>query len=79
MGRMVTCQGLARCGLPHKRSLGQLLTHLQAPDWYYGDGERCRIIEEVARNDKYVRYEATPEGRAVLDVVFEDYQRIFLD
>ena len=56
-----------------------LLTHMQAADWYYGEGERCRLIEEVARSDKYIRYKATPEGRAVFDVVFEDYQRIFLD
>ena len=36
--------------------------------------------EADARRDEHaVRYNATPEGRDVLDVVFEDYDRIFLD
>lgn len=59
--------------------LEQMFKHFEAPVWYYGDEERVPLIQEVARSDDYVRYAATPEGRAVLDVMFEDYANIFLD
>ena len=59
--------------------LQQTFTWLQQPQWYYGDEARVPLIHETERTENYVRYRATPEGRAVLDVVFEDYGKIFLD
>lgn len=57
----------------------RILSYFEEPEWYYGDDERCRLVEEADRNDKFICFEATPEGRAVLDVVFEGYPRLFLD
>jgi ferredoxin len=59
--------------------LQKILSYLEASDWYYGDDETCQLIAEADRTEHYVRYQATPEGRAVLDVMFEQYQSIFLD
>lgn len=59
--------------------LQDVLKHLAAADWYYGDDETCVLIEETARNEDFVRYVATDEGRAVLDVLFEGYENIFMD
>lgn len=63
-----------------EEDLLNLMPYFQAADWYYGDEERCRLVEEdVERSSGSVRFRATPEGRAVLDVVFEDYSRLFMD
>ncbi len=35
--------------------------------------------QETARNEDFVRYQATPQGRDMFDVVYEEYQRMFLD
>ncbi|MGH7200590.1 MAG: NADH-quinone oxidoreductase subunit I [Planctomycetaceae bacterium] len=59
--------------------LQAILKWFEEDAWYYGEHETCRIIEEAARNDDFVRYTATAAGRAVLDVVFEDYAAIFMD
>ncbi len=59
--------------------LHALFDYFAEESWYYGDEERCRIATEVSRTETMIRYRATPEGRAVLDVVFEGYGRIFLD
>ena len=59
--------------------LFDILKHFEREDWYYDDDVRVRLIEETARNDEFVRFRATEEGRDVLDVAFEGYQRIFLD
>ena len=62
-----------------RQDLQQILAWYERPEWYYGEGETCRIVEETARSDHYVLYRATPEGRAVLDVIFPEYGKIFLD
>lgn len=59
--------------------LQQIMQWFEREEWYYDDNVRCRIVEQVARDDNYIRYCATSQGRDVLDVVFEDYQRVFLD
>ncbi len=63
-----------------EEDLQKILHYFEEPVWYYGEDENCRLIVEVARSDKFVRYQATTEGRAVLDVIFEKYdENIFLD
>lgn len=57
----------------------EAFSFLTAEDWYYDDDVNVAIVSEVARDEKYVRYVATEEGRAVMDCVFEDYGRMFLD
>ncbi len=57
----------------------EAFSYLTAEDWYYDDDVNVAIVNEVARDEKYVRYKATEEGRAVMDCVYEGYGRMFLD
>lgn len=59
--------------------LQAILERFAQPVWYLDDDENCAILIESARSEYYVRYSATPEGRAVLDAMFEGYGRLFLD
>jgi ferredoxin len=59
--------------------LHEILAWFDREEWYYGDDERCSIAREADRNELFVRFEATPEGRALLDVIFPDYAKIFMD
>ena len=43
------------------------------------DGETCQIVQEVEGGEKYRRYRATEDGRALLDVIFSQYRRIYMD
>ena len=52
---------------------------LAAADWFLTPDENAALIVEVPGGDDFVRDRATEEGRAILDAVFEDYDRIFLD
>jgi Pyruvate/2-oxoacid:ferredoxin oxidoreductase delta subunit len=63
----------------NEADLFDILKHFEREDWYYDDDVKIAIIEETARNDEFVRFRATEEGRDMLDVAFEGYQRIFLD
>jgi ferredoxin len=60
-------------------ALHEILDHLEQPVWFWDEDRNVALIEEAARNEDYVRYQATPHGRDVLDVIYEDYWRIFLD
>ncbi len=59
--------------------LQEIMGWLMQKDWYYDDDVTVEIVQEVARSEDYIRYQATEEGRDVLDVAYEDYQRIFMD
>jgi formate hydrogenlyase subunit 6/NADH:ubiquinone oxidoreductase subunit I len=60
-------------------ALHEIVNRLGQAVWFYDEGRRVPIVHEVGRTDDYVRYQATDEGRDVLDVAFENYGRIFLD
>lgn len=57
----------------------EYMTPLAAADWFLTPDENAAIIYEPQRSDDYVRYRATEEGRAILDAMFDGYERIFLD
>ena len=59
--------------------LNAVMQPMMEQAWYYDDATRVKLVYEAARDDKSVLYQATPEGRDVLDVIFERYHRIFLD
>ena len=66
--------------LPNEEeALTQVLTFLQQPAWMYSDEDKCRIVDDGESGEGYVRYTTTNEGRALLDVIFQDYNRIFMD
>ncbi len=52
---------------------------LAADVWFLTPDENAALIVEVPGGNDFVRYRATEEGRAILDAMFEDYDRIFLD
>ncbi|MBW3539844.1 MAG: 4Fe-4S binding protein [Planctomycetes bacterium] len=60
-------------------ALIEIVGRFEQPVWYYDEGQKVQLVRETSRTGDYVRYGATPEGRDVLDVVFQDWDRIFLD
>ena len=60
--------------------LHQYLERLQEPAWMYSEADNIRIVSpEVMPGEGYLRYSATEEGRDLLDVIFRNYGRIFMD
>lgn len=55
------------------------LQHFQQGVWMYTEQETCRIVEDPQAGEGYLQYEATEEGRDLLDVIFQHYHRIFMD
>jgi ferredoxin len=53
---------------------------LQEEAWMYSEEDNVRFVQEDAdKGENAVRYSATAAGRDLLDVIFDDYQRIFMD
>ncbi|MEZ6059679.1 MAG: 4Fe-4S binding protein [Planctomycetaceae bacterium] len=53
---------------------------LQQEAWMYSEADNVRIVQEQTQaGEGYVRYAATESGRDLLDVIFDNYQRIFMD
>jgi len=63
-----------------REDLLAILEWFTRSDWLYSeDGETVAIVNEVSRDDEKVQYNATVEGQALLDCIFDDWQRIFMD
>lgn len=56
-----------------------MLKHFQQQVWMFSETDNCRIVDEPVADTDFVVYTATEEGRALLDVIFGDYHRIFMD
>jgi hypothetical protein len=53
---------------------------LQEEAWMYSEEDNIRLVEENAESGEgYIRYVATEPARYLLDVVFDGYERIFMD
>jgi hypothetical protein len=53
---------------------------LQEEAWMYSEQDNIRLVQaETESGEGFVRYRATPEGRDLLDCMFKDYRRIFMD
>lgn len=53
---------------------------LQEETWMYSEEDNIRIVEEeTEKGDGFVRYKATSPARDLLDVIFQGYERIFMD
>ena len=63
-----------------EKELHRIFQLLQEAAWMYSEEDNVRIVqEETEAGDGYVRYTSTEEGRDLLDVIFQDYRRIFMD
>ena len=53
---------------------------LQEEAWMYSEEDNIRIVQADAETGEgFVRYQATQEGRELLDCMFRGYKRIFMD
>ncbi len=53
---------------------------LQEESWMYSEEDNIRLVDENAeKTDTFTRYRATEAARDLLDVIFDGYERIFMD
>jgi len=63
-----------------EESLHKIFHILQEESWMYSEEDNVQfVLEEVKTGEGFVHYSATEPGRDLLDVIFQDYQRIFMD
>ncbi len=63
-----------------RKDLVEILTWFQRPDWLYTEeGDTVRLLTEADRSESLIRYDATDEGRDLLDCIFEGWDRIWFD
>lgn len=63
-----------------RQDLLDIMNWWSQPHWLFTeDGDTVAVAEEYERDEFKVVYSATKEGRALLDCMFEDWQRIFMD
>lgn len=60
-------------------TLNGFVKAFQEEAWMYSEEDKVAILMAGEPGDKVIRYQATDEGRELLDCMFEDYQRIFMD
>ena len=60
-------------------ALKEVLDLMVEEVWMFSEEDNCRILEEPVEAEDYIHYRTTEEGRALLDVVYEEYHRIFMD
>ncbi|MCH2201698.1 MAG: 4Fe-4S binding protein [Fuerstiella sp.] len=60
--------------------LHEVLAYLQEDAWMYSAEDNIQLVEtETELGEGFVRYRATEPARDLMDVMFQDYQRIFMD
>ena len=70
-----------QCYLPASRQdLIDVVTWFTKPNWLFSeDGETVAIAELAANEDGYAKFVTTPDGRALLDCIYSEWKRIFMD
>ena len=60
--------------------LQQVFAALQEEAWMYSEEDNIRIVAEQSEaGDGFIRYSATEEGRDLLDCMYRNWHRIFMD
>jgi len=59
--------------------LNGYMRFFQRQAWQSSEAKPCALVEESRATDTYIQWQATDKGRALLDAIFDDYQRIFMD
>lgn len=63
-----------------REDLIAVLEWLSKPHWLFTeDGDTVAIAEEYSRDEHKVCFSSTQEGRALLDCIFADWKRIWMD
>ena len=67
--------------LPQERDdLKSILDYFTHSSWLYSeDGETVALATVSTNDEEKVCYEGTEQGRDLLDCIFDDWQRIFMD
>ena len=67
--------------LPAGRAdLTEVLDWLTQPHWLFTEeGDTVAIAEVDRRDDQKICYSGTPEGRDLLDCIYPEWNRIFMD
>ncbi|MEW4526386.1 4Fe-4S binding protein [Maioricimonas sp. JC845] len=63
-----------------REDLHEILEWLVRPEWLFSeDGETVAIARLELQDEDKLKYVATPEGRDLLDCIYPDWHRIFMD
>lgn len=70
-----------QCHLPTgRKDLNEILTWFTQPSWLFSeDGDTVAIAELVGTEDGIATFVATDDGRELLDCIFPEWKRIFMD
>ena len=60
--------------------LQKVFAALQEEAWMYSEADNIRIVAEQSEaGEGFIRYSATEEGRDLLDCMYRNWHRIFMD
>ena len=63
-----------------RKDLQEIMAWFGQPHWLYTEeGATVAIAGEVSRDEHKIKYIATTEGRELLDCIFPEWKRIFMD
>jgi hypothetical protein len=63
-----------------EKDLHRIFHLFQEEAWMYSEADNVRIVSpEVQEGEGFVRFRATEEGRELLDCMYRDWKRIFMD
>ncbi|MEZ6068157.1 MAG: 4Fe-4S binding protein [Planctomycetaceae bacterium] len=70
-----------QCFLPIARAdLLSTVDWFLRPDWLFSaDGATVAIADVYHRDEEKVKYVATPDGRALLDCIYQGWERVWMD
>jgi len=64
----------------NRKDLLDIMAWFAKPDWLYSEeGETVPIAKETSRDEFMVKFDATGEGRELLDCIFPGWKRIWMD
>jgi ferredoxin len=63
---------------PYAEDLIGILQHFTEENWSWGEGN-FRVVHPPEEDGPFLVYRTTPEGLAMLQTIFETYEKIFLD
>ena len=59
--------------------LNEYMKWFQQSEWMYSEDDKVAIVADAEPDENFIRYTATQQGWALLDVIFDGYHRVFMD